>query len=76
MAANINVPDIPDEVTEEIVLILARGYMRFRKARRIPPNYGHSTQDVAQIRESEEIAKKQLDSSGHNARLLQQLTAR
>jgi len=67
MAANINVPDIPDEVTAEIALILARGYMRYRKGRRIPSNCGHSAEDVAQFQKSEEIAKKQLDSPGHNA---------
>jgi len=64
MQAKDNVSKAPDEVIAEIVLILARGYMRFRKARRIPPNCGHSAEDVAQFQESEEIAKKPLDSTG------------
>lgn len=67
MQAKTHIPDMFDEVTAEIASILAQGYMRYRKGRRIPPFSENSADDVAQVKEFEAFTEKRLDSSGHRS---------
>ena len=67
MQSNEHIPGTFDDVTAEIALILARGYMRYRKGRRLALDSGKLADDVAQVDESEAITEKQLDCSGHRS---------
>lgn len=65
MQSNKHIPGTLGDVTAEIALILARGYMRYRRGRRLAPDFGKSVDNVAQVEESEAITEKRLDCSGH-----------
>ena len=67
MQANEHVPASLDEVISEIATILARGYMRHRKGRRLAPDSDGRVVHVAQVEESEAFTEKRLDSSGHRS---------
>ncbi|MCJ2540367.1 MAG: aminotransferase class V-fold PLP-dependent enzyme [Candidatus Thermoplasmatota archaeon] len=56
---------IPIKAVAEIASILAHGYMRSRRGRRLPPDSGNRADDVAQVEESEVFTEKRLDGSGH-----------
>jgi hypothetical protein len=66
MQAIKQIPHTLDEALAQITEILARGYMRYEKNRRL----GSDTKcqaDVTQAEESEAVAEKPLDSSGHRS---------
>mgnify|MGYP006306847699 FL=1 len=67
MQAETNIPDTLEEVTAEVVSILAQGYMRYRNGRRLPPDSENSEGNVAQVQESEAFTEKRLDVSGHRS---------
>ena len=67
MQSNEHIPGTLDEVVTEIALILARGYMRYRRGRQLALNSGSSANDVAQVEESEALTEKPLDSSAHRS---------
>jgi hypothetical protein len=67
MQAETNIPDTIVAVTAEVVSILAQGYMRYRKGRRLPSDSQDSERNVAQVQESEAFTEKRLDVSGHRS---------
>ena len=67
MQAETNIPDTLEEVTAEVVSILAQSYMRYRKGRRLPSDSQDSGGNVAQVQESEAFTEKRLDVSGHRS---------
>jgi hypothetical protein len=67
MQAEINIPDMLEDVAAEVVSILAQGYMRYRNGRRLPPDSENSEGNVAQVQESEAFTEKRLDVSGHRS---------
>jgi hypothetical protein len=67
MQAEINIPDTLEDVTAEVVSILAQGYMRYRNGRRLPADCQNSEGNVAQVQESEAFTEKRLDFSGHRS---------
>ena len=56
-----------EEVTAEVVSILAQGYMRYRQGRKLPSNSKVSENSVAQVQESDAFTEKRLDLSGHRS---------
>jgi len=58
-------PTEPDEVATEIASILAGGCFRYLKLRRTSESSDHlrTTDDVAQVKESEPFTENRLDSS-------------
>jgi len=64
-----HLPTEPDEVATEIASILAGGCFRYLKSRRTSVSSDHSetTDDVAQVTESEPVTENRLDSSGHRS---------
>jgi len=67
MQTNEHLPSTLDEAVAEIASILAQGYMRSRKGRRLPRDSGSRADDVAQVEESEAFTRKRLDDSGHRS---------
>ena len=67
MQAETNIPDTLEEVTAEVVSILAQGYLRYRSGRQLPPDCQNSEGNVAQVQESEAFTEKRLDVSGHRS---------
>ncbi|GAB6907251.1 hypothetical protein DESC_500155 [Desulfosarcina cetonica] len=67
MQAETNIPDTIEAVTAEVVSILAQGYMRYRKGRRLPSDSQDSEGNVVQVQESEAFTEKRLDVSGHRS---------
>jgi len=67
MQAETNIPDTIEAVTAEVVSILAQGYMRYRKGRRLPSDSQDSEGNVAQVQESEVFTEIRLDVSGHRS---------
>ncbi len=67
MQAESNTPDTLEEVTAEVVSILAQGYMRYRNGRRLPSDSEDLEGNVAQVQESEALTEKRLDVSGHRS---------
>jgi len=67
MQAKTNIPDTLEDVTAEVVSILAQGYMRYRNGRRLPPDSENLEGNVAQVQESEAFTEKRLDVSGHRS---------
>lgn len=67
MQAEINILDTFKEATAAVVSILAQGYMRYRKGRRLPSDSQNSVGNVAQVIESESFTEKRLDVSGHRS---------
>jgi len=65
MQTNEHLPGTLDEAVAEIASILAHGYMRSRRGRRLPPGSGNRADDVAQVEESEAFTQKRLDDSDH-----------
>jgi len=67
MQANEHVPASLEEVTSEIATILARGYMRHRKGRRLAFDLDGGAAHMAQVEEYEAFTEKRLDVSGHRS---------
>jgi len=67
MQAKTNIPDTIEAVTAEVVSILAQGYMRYRKGRRLPSDSQDSEENVAQVQETEAFTEKRLDVSGRRS---------
>jgi hypothetical protein len=67
MQAENNIPNTLEEVTAEVVSILAMGYMRYRNGRRLPSDSQNSEENVAQVQEFEAFTEKRLDLSGHRS---------
>jgi hypothetical protein len=67
MQAETNIPDTIEAVTAEVVSILAQGYMRYRKGRRLPSDSQDSEENMAQVLESEAFTEKRLDVSSHRS---------
>lgn len=67
MQAETNISDTLEEVTAEVVSILAMGYMRYRNGRRLPSDSENSEGNIAQLQESEALTEKFLDVSGHRS---------
>jgi len=55
-----------DETVKEISLILAQGYMRYRKGRRIAADSGDIAEDMPHSAETETCSEKRLDSDGND----------
>jgi len=67
MQTNEHLPGTLDDTVSEIASILAQGYLRCRKGRRLASSAGGNRPYVAQVQESEAVTEKRLDSSGHRS---------
>ena len=61
MPSNPPIPHALDDVVAEIASILAQGYLRHRKRRRISPESGS---EAGKVEHSQVDTEKRLDSSG------------
>ena len=64
MPSNPPIPRALDDVVAEIASILAQGYLRHRKRRRISPEPGS---EAKKVEYSQVVTEKRLDSSGHRS---------
>jgi len=56
-----------EKAVSELATILARGYLRHRKARRLDADPGCQDVHVPQLPDSEHVTEKPLDCPGHQS---------